>query len=305
MAHCRSLHRLSELTSARIPRVELFILTLGGIRSYVNGQSPPEDQTKLVQRVRSRRILGRVHEVFDVHCQESRWWVITDPTNLYSQEQFPDAEQALIFHIGLGAVLVERERGRMDEEHEEYVPAAWRRFRDALQTMDEASESEDFQSVGIKCRDALISLARSHQDAPWVGEVAEPPKGADFRGWGNIYAERLTDGKLRNYLKALVEKTWDLTVWLQHYANATSADADFVLEATSHLIGTFGQIIHRREAGEPERCPRCASYRVTTDLQPEVEEDGYYESTVCAACGWRSERLFTAWDEHFSDREDR
>jgi hypothetical protein len=30
------------------------------------------------------------------------WWVITNPTNLYRQTDFPKAEQALIFHLGLG-----------------------------------------------------------------------------------------------------------------------------------------------------------------------------------------------------------
>lgn len=80
------------------------------IRDYVNSQSPGDDQAGLVQRVHARRVLTRTHEIFDVHCEKTRWWVITDPTNLYLQTDFPQAEQALIFHIGLGAVLAERSR---------------------------------------------------------------------------------------------------------------------------------------------------------------------------------------------------
>tara|TARA_B100000678_G_scaffold207416_1_gene175000 strand:- start:2634 stop:3605 length:972 start_codon:yes stop_codon:yes gene_type:complete len=269
------------------------------IRDYVDSQSPADDRAELVQKVGSHRVLGHVHEVYDVHCTSTRWWVMTNPTNLYLQSDFPQAEQALIFHIGLGAFMAERSRAELDEDAEEHVSSSWRRFRQALEAMDEASESEDFQAVGIKCRDALIALGKSHMDAPWLGEVPGAPKAADFKGWASIYAERLTDGRMRNYLKALADKTWDLTVWLQHYSNATPVDADIVLEATAHLIGTFGKVIRRREAGEPERCPRCESYQLAEDIQHDAEQRGFFASTVCGACGWRSDVDFTPWAEHF------
>lgn len=269
------------------------------IRTYVDSQSPDDDKAGLIQRVHSRRILGRTHEVFDVHCAKSRWWVITDPTNLYLQTDFPEAQQALMFHIGLSAVLAERSRGELPDGDEEHVAGPWRRFRDALEAMDEADEAEDFQSVGIKCRDSLIALGREYQDALWLGEIGSPPKAADFKGWGALYAERLSDGRMRNYVKALVEKTWDLTVALQHDSNATPFDADLALDATSHLIQTFGRLVTRRVHGEPERCPRCDSYRIDEDVEHDGEREGFESSMVCAACGWRSERTFTSWAQHF------
>jgi hypothetical protein len=39
----------------------------------------------LVQRVGQERVLGRTHLMYDVHTLKGRWWVITDPTNLYDQ----------------------------------------------------------------------------------------------------------------------------------------------------------------------------------------------------------------------------
>lgn len=266
------------------------------IRDYVNSQSPPDDQAGLVQPVHSRRVLGRTHDVFDVHCAKTRWWVITGPTNLYLQTDFPQAEQALIFHIGLGAVLAERSRGELGDGDEPVSPT-WRRYRDALKVMDDASEAEDFQSVGIKCRDALIALGKQHQDADWLGEVQEKPKVADFKGWGAIYAERLAAGRQRSYVKALVDKTWDLAVGLQHDSNATPADADFVLDATGHLIGALSNLVRRYDEGDPARCPQCESYRVGRDV--EYADEGFTESLVCAACEWRSEPTFTAWEDHF------
>jgi len=273
------------------------------IRDYVNSQSPNDDQAEVVQKVGSHRILGRVREIYDVHCKSTRWWVITDPTNLYLQTDFPQAKQALIFHIGLGIFIYERSRAEIDDDHEEHVSAAWRRFRDALDAMNSAAESEDFQAVGIKCRDALIALVRTHRDASWVGEVSDPPKASDFKGWANIFADRLSNGRLRTYLKTLVERTWDLAVWLQHFGNATPIDADIVLESTSHLITVFGKLIHRLEVGEPERCPRCESYRLDVDVRHDESRKGFFESTVCASCGWESEPAFTSWAEHFADAD--
>lgn len=269
------------------------------VRDYVNSQSPADDQAGLVQRVHARRILGRVHEVFDVHCEKTRWWVITDPTNLYLQTDFPEAEQALIFHIGLGAVMAERSRGELEDADEQHVTAPWRRYRDALDVMNEAGEAEDFQSVGIKCRDALIALGKLYQDAEWVGEVPQPPKVADFKGWGAIYAERLSRDRVRNYVKAIVEKTWDLTVALQHNSNATPFDADLALEATAHVIATLARLVSHHLSGDPERCPKCESYRIDEDIEHDPERAGFDASSVCAACGWRSARVFTSWNEHF------
>jgi len=154
------------------------------IRQYVNSQSARDDPVTVVQQVGSQRILGRVHDLYDFHCKRTRWWVITYPTNLYQQSDFPQVDQALIFHVGLGAVLAERSRGEMeDPADQEQVTSSCRRFRQAIESMNDAHESEDFQAVGVKCRDSLISLARDHAGDDWVGEVQDPPKAADFKGW--------------------------------------------------------------------------------------------------------------------------
>lgn len=40
-------------------------------------------------------------KVWDIHTNKDRWWVIIGGTNLYSQQQFPNMDLALTFHIGL------------------------------------------------------------------------------------------------------------------------------------------------------------------------------------------------------------
>ena len=80
------------------------------IRDYVNRESPEDDQAVLVQKIGSKRVVGIQHKIYDVHCTSTRWWVITNPTNLYLQTHYPEVEHALMFHVGLGAMLAERSR---------------------------------------------------------------------------------------------------------------------------------------------------------------------------------------------------
>ena len=273
------------------------------IRDYVNSQSR-DDEAGLVQKVGARRVMGRVHDMYDVHCERSRWWVITEPTNLYLQDDFPEVEQALIFHLGLGIFMAERSRAELPEAEEERVSGAWRRFKQALSDMDNAGESEDFQAVGIKCRDSLLAVVRDHMAAEWVGEVDELPKVSDFKGWGNIFAERLAEGRVRSYIKVLADKTWDLSVWLQHNSNATPDDAELVLDATAHFLSALERLIHRQDHGEPERCSRCGSYRLDEDVEMVDEpEPGMLVSTICSGCGWQSEQTFTSLVNHFAGKE--
>jgi hypothetical protein len=119
-------------------------------------------------------------------CARSRWLIMTRPTNLYLQNDFSQVEQALIFHIRLAAFLVGRGKSALgDTEAQEQVASSWRRFQQAIDGMNDAEGSEDFQAVGVRCRDALIALGKDRAGADWVCEVKEPPKPADFKGWGN------------------------------------------------------------------------------------------------------------------------
>src|SRR5437899_2431229 len=65
------------------------------------GWQAPDLTVEFVQKVYSENVINHRHDVWDVHTNKDRWWVITNPTNLYSQEQFPNMDLALTFHVGL------------------------------------------------------------------------------------------------------------------------------------------------------------------------------------------------------------
>jgi hypothetical protein len=80
------------------------------IRAYVEGQA--REQVVHLEKAASELVGPVRHDIWDVHCADSRWWVITEPTNLYSQEDFKSRDVALTFHIGLAmCVLLARAEG--------------------------------------------------------------------------------------------------------------------------------------------------------------------------------------------------
>jgi hypothetical protein len=200
--------------------------------------------------------------------------------------------------------MAQRSRMDMEEERAQHVAGSWRRYQQAVDAMDSASEAADYQAIGIRCREALLALVHEHADADWIGELPDPPQRGNFKAWGNIFAERLARDELRAYAKALVDKTWGLAVWLQHYDDATPWDAEIVVDATADLLGVFGMLLHRQEKGSPARCPRCGSYGLDEDVQAVNEPtEGMVNATACRACDWRSEETFISFEDYARDKD--
>ncbi|MFC4124283.1 hypothetical protein [Nocardia rhizosphaerae] len=272
------------------------------IRQYVTSQTPPEseDEVSLVQKVGRRRVLRQSHDLYDVWMSSGqRWWVITNMTNLYAQEDFKSLDQVFTYHLGLNLVLQEQFNVEPNDEQVEHVAKSWRRYAGAVDAMAEAEESEDFQAVGIRCREAVLALVRENMNADWVHFEGERPQVANAKAWFGIFANSLTaNSKPRAYLKALADKTWDLTVWLQHYAKASELDAEIVLGATQQLMRLFTLLRIRHDQAEMQRCPACDSYQVVEESSGAVEREGHFGTLLhdeCVSCGWKSEQKFDQW----------
>src|SRR5688500_3711989 len=81
------------------------------IRRYVEWQTRDE-RVEHAERVATEFVLGRRLDAWDVYTDKRRWWVITSPTNLYSQELFPSLDYTISFHVGVTArVLSEPDPG--------------------------------------------------------------------------------------------------------------------------------------------------------------------------------------------------
>jgi hypothetical protein len=244
-----------------------------------------------LELVKSETVLGREYKVWDVHATDGRWWVVTNPTNLYSQEHIPSLDFVLSLHVGLTARVASRDSRRAQTPNIERFAAAWRRWEQAAEAVDNATEAEDFQSIGMKCRECLLAFVRDAQVDITVPASTEKPKRADFVRWAELIADWAASGShskdVRVYLKQLAGLTWPLVNWLTHTSSAVRHDAELIVSATNQLLASFAAALIRRESQLPDRCPKCSSYQVKSFYVPELEQDPPYV-LVCFACGWEA-----------------
>ena len=132
-----------------------------------------------VEKVKSEVILGDPHEVWDVHTDKNRWWVITPLTNLYPQAHFQSLDYTLSFHVGLMTRLRSRPQGP-DSDDPTPFDEVFRRQEQAEKHLEAAVEAEDYQSVGMQLRECLISLVGAVRRRVERKPQAEIPQDANF-----------------------------------------------------------------------------------------------------------------------------
>ena len=263
------------------------------IREYVLAESQPGEVVRHAEKIASRALYGTTHEVWDVRTSRGRrWWVITEPTNLYSQADCKSMEVALTYHIGLGMVLAARNAPPADEDEILLAAKPWRRWQEAADDLEEAVEVGDFNAVGVRCREALLALTAQHARPEMVpaGQVA--PQAGNFVEWAGLIANHVARGsryaRVRSYLKTQTQSTWELVGWLTHAKNAGRADGRLVVEATAHAIAMLVNAViasERLEGRADPRCPSCGSRRLVEDYRPELGR-GAERVTRCRACGF-------------------
>jgi hypothetical protein len=224
-----------------------------------------------------------------VHTSADRYWVITEPTNLYSHRLFPSLDFTLTVHVGLAARIAARRDAPADVVRGQRLAECWRRWGQAAEAADQAEEAEAFQAVGARCRELLLALIRELAREWMVPAGEEQPKAADFVHWTERVAEGLAEGasadRVRGYLKAQSKATWEVVQWLTHAKNATRFDSELALEATRATLDAFGTALLRYERAHPDRCRRCSSYRVVP-YEPDPQDEDPTLVRRCESCGW-------------------
>lgn len=259
------------------------------VREYFEWQAPDLEVTFL-QKVYSEAILNTRHDVWDVHTNKNRWWVITGGTNLYSQAQFPNMDLALTFHIGL-MLRIPRTQDQQKQDIR-VLP-----FAPVMEQMEAVSEAlaqarsvSDYQAIGVRCRETLLSLIGVTQDAAVWTDM--PPQRANFRAWVDIIFNDLlpreTNKERRSAIKQTLEIAWTFNNWLTHAKSATWLDADMAHSLAQQAVNIAMTQILRSLRGVPEECPSCGS----PDLEPEHGEFSatpglVWERPVCPECGWK------------------
>jgi hypothetical protein len=258
------------------------------VTGYVEWQCRGEEVVQHAEKIAGERIMGTQYDVWDVHTDKQRWWVITSPTNLYSQALMPSLDYTLSFHVGLMTRVAAKRTPPVPEAEEHLLLITSRKVVQVGEALDAAEEAEEFQAIGMRCRECLLTFIREVADLAELPEGEAPPKAADFPAWNDKIANALAPGSsaefVRGYLKTTGERAWRLVSWLTHATNATRTDAELAFDATSHVIANYGKAALKKESGAPDRCERCHSYRIRVDWRPELGDVGLYVPR-CEACG--------------------
>lgn len=258
------------------------------IKDYVEWQARGEEKVLHAEKVASERVISQEYDVWDVHTDKERWWVVTSPMNLYSQTLMPSLDYTLSFHIGLMSRVAARREPEGSVAEQEFLLVTNRKMIQASVAFDQADESEEFQSVGMRCRECLLALIRELTEGTDIAVGENLPKAADFPAWNERIADAIAPGGsaefVRGYLKTTAERAWRLANWLTHATNATRDDAELAISATSHVISNYALSMLKRKAAAPERCERCKSYKITVDWRPELGKSGLFVPR-CEVCG--------------------
>lgn len=263
------------------------------VLNYVASQAHDEEVTFL-QKVYSESVLSHIHDVWDVHTDKERWWVITNPTNLYSQTQFPNMDYAMTFHIGLCIRITRTEQQKASDLDVEPFAKCFRLMGEAHDALSAAQEIADFQGIGVRCREALLSFTGATQKfIPWTAE-GDVPKGADFKAWIDHICTVVLPGasheNRRHLFKTISDSAWKYVNWLTHAKHSTWHDAEAAVSVSESALSLCATKVLHRMRGVPEQCPACGSFRLTPlqAVNPENAEE-LWERPSCMKCDWTGE----------------
>jgi hypothetical protein len=260
------------------------------VMEYMSAEALDET-VQFAQKVYSEQVRTVRHDIWDVHTDRRRWWVITNPTNLYLQEQFPNMDLALTFHVGLCLRIPRSEEQLRTALPIEPLTACWRAIDEASEALRHAEEVEDFQAVGVRCRESLITFVHAAQDLIQPPDGQAKPKSSDFPAWSEIIANAILSGAAhkdrRKLLKSSADSAWQFAHWLTHARAAHFHDAEAAVSSTELAISLFTTALIRHVRGVPDRCPSCRSQRLFPERGLHTSDPNtIYERPVCSKCGW-------------------
>jgi len=268
------------------------------IARYVEIEADGE-RVKHVEKVKEEIVFGEAHEIWDVITDKNRWWVITNLTNLYSQQHFPSLDYTISFHIGLMARLRSRPIGASSIEPSPFDDI-FRRSEQAKYRFDTATEAEDFQAIGVQLRECLLSLIAALRRRSTVDPLPESPQDANFIAWSAILVDQVCPGsrnkELRQYLKGTARDTWQLVNWLTHDRSANKTATGIAIHGCDTIVGHSIAVFERERVDHTDQCPLCNSRDIRRHFDPAIASDGdYFES--CGKCGWDSHPGLTDLDD--------
>lgn len=239
---------------------------------------------------------------------EGDWWVVEGeeiPMNLYPQSSFYfSADEVYSFHIGIMKRMLNSSKDYVPENFVkaitldgEIAPVLFRKLKSIATLIDSAEEVEDFQSIGVQCREVLIELGNAIYQPYMAGEEEQPQK-SNFKKKAELFVKfYLTDNEnsdYRGYIKKLTEATWDYASKITHSQKATYYEASTCVTLTTSLVSVYENI--RQKVYDPISqyiCKNCKSKKLTI-INDDSNENGIVKKLYlqCEECQETTEVVF-------------
>ena len=132
-------------------------------------------------------------------------------------------------------------------------PTGWKlvdRQLDSLRhQMAAASTEEEFQQVGLLCRESLISLAQAVFDPelhPPLDSLGQDISSTDVKRMMGQYVEAECGGPSNREVRKCIKSSYDLANAVQHGRNSTYREAALCVQATFNVVGLIEVISGKR-----------------------------------------------------------
>lgn len=236
------------------------------------------------------------------------WWVVEGdsvPMNLYPQGAYYfGADEVYSFHMG----LMQRMGAAQDEYNpEDFVngvtlgteiaPQLFRKLKNVAALIDTAKEIEDFQAIGVQCREILIELG-NYIYKPMMAGDEEQPQASNFKRKAELftrfYLKGAENSDYRSITKKLTEATWDYANKITHSRSATYYEASTCVTLCTSLVGGFENILQKVfDPISQYHCSVCQSKKLNIDGD-DSDENGMVQKLYlrCEECGSIAEVVF-------------
>lgn len=289
--------------------------TFEDVKNYVEWQSQGKCTVLSAKTEQHFDDLGVDVYVWNVKTDtDGDWWVVegdTVPMNLYSQSAYYfGADEVYSFHMG----LMQRMSAAQDEYNpEDFVngvtldaeiaPQLFRKLKSVAALIDTAKEIEDFQAIGVQCRETLIELG-NHIYNPMMAGSGEQPQASNFKRKSELFIQFYLKGSensdYRNIIKKLTEATWDYANKITHSRSATYYEVSTCVTLCISLVGVYENILQKVfDPLSQYHCSICQSKKLSI-VGNDSDEDGIVQKLYlhCEECGGTTEVVFEKNDEN-------
>lgn len=275
--------------------------TFEDVSQYVEGQNQHKCKVISAKPEQNFDDLGVDVTVWNVKTDtKGAWWVVEGdivPMNLYSQGAYYfGTDEVYSFHMGIMQRMTSSQEQYNPDDYiqvatlgAEIAPQLLRKLRSVATLIDSATEIEDFQSIGVQCREILIELGH-HVYTPHMAGEQEQPQASNFKKKAELaiqfYLAGSDNADYRSIIKKLTEATWDYANKITHSNHATYYEASTCVALCISLVGVYENVLQKvQDPISQHNCPICKSKKLTID-NIETEKNGEIKAIylMCEEC---------------------